>query len=154
MKISLPEKTSKRFWNKVDKTSTCWNWTASTGHNGYGRFRLNGKLESPHVLSYKIHNSDYVKGRDVCHTCDNRSCVNPDHLFLGSRSDNMIDCSNKNRNAKGINHYNAKLCSKDIPIIRNLLESKVPIKRIAELFKVSATSISAIKSGKTWKHVP
>lgn len=86
-----------RFWDKVDKTSDCWIWTAAKSAAGYGRFKLNGRLVSPHRLAYEMAFGDIPPGSDVCHRCDNPPCVNPEHLFVGSRSDNMQDCIAKGR---------------------------------------------------------
>jgi len=157
MKLNLPAKTEQRFWDKVQKTSDCWNWTASKGHNGYGRFRVKGKLESPHIVSYKLHNDDHIKGMDVCHTCDNRACVNPNHLFLGSHSDNMKDCSNKGRNTgadlRGENQPGSKLKDDQVKTIKKLFQLNIKTQEIADMYRVSYTTIYNIKIGKTWKHI-
>ena len=87
----------KRFFDKINKTNTCWNWTASL-RNGYGVISVNGKNISAHRISWELHNNrDIPEGMVICHTCDNRKCVNPNHLFLGTQSDNMKDCSAKGR---------------------------------------------------------
>lgn len=87
----------------------CWNWVAGTDGNGYGNFiesRKNGKISwggGAHVYSYFLaHGKMPEKGQFVCHECDNRLCVNPNHLFLGSRRDNMKDCSRKGRIINGV----------------------------------------------------
>jgi hypothetical protein len=86
-----------RFWKKVNKTSTCWEWTAYKLFNGYGRFSINGKTDYAHRISWQFATGKYPKGKQVLHTCDNPACVKPDHLFLGTLKDNMVDRNKKGR---------------------------------------------------------
>lgn len=85
-----------RFWGKVDRTGRCWNWTASLDDKGYGMFKLDGRMWKAPRVSWLFHNADPGKLM-VCHRCDNPRCVHPDHLFVGTQSDNMTDCAAKGR---------------------------------------------------------
>jgi hypothetical protein len=87
-----------RFWTKVQKSDGCWQWTAYRDPMGYGRFRLNGEARLAHRVSWEMHNGS-ISPEDLCvlHKCDNPSCVNPDHLFLGDRIANVADMVAKGR---------------------------------------------------------
>lgn len=93
--------TYDRFIEKVNKTEGCWEWTAATYRGGYGHFRAftdgKWKMIKAHRYSYSHFKGEIPKGMLVCHTCDNPKCVNPEHLFIGTHSDNMVDKINKGR---------------------------------------------------------
>lgn len=86
-----------RFMSKVKKTSSCWEWTASTIHSGYGRFSVEGKMLLAHRVSFDLFTGTIPPGYFVCHTCDSPGCVNPDHLFLVTAQDNTDDTISKGR---------------------------------------------------------
>ena len=150
----------KRFFSKVDKTDTCWIWKASIrGNSGYGAFKINGKVKSAHRVSWEIYNNKSVpEGLLVCHKCNNRLCVNPEHLYVGTYVDNMRDAI---RNGVR-DHYKyvygekvgtAKLSEDNILEIVRLHEEGLSQKEIAKKFKVDRSAIGNVLRGKTWKHI-
>jgi len=89
----------ERFWNKISKTETCWNWVANKTNTGYGLLRPGGQAPKKlaHRISWEIHRGPIPEGLHVLHRCDNPACVNPDHLFLGDMRANMKDMYAKGR---------------------------------------------------------
>ena len=87
----------QRFWDKVEKTDGCWVWTASKNRQGYGYFRFDGKMRKAHRMAWLFAIGEIPEGMMVCHSCDNPSCVNPEHLWLGTGQDNMDDMNTKGR---------------------------------------------------------
>lgn len=93
---------AERFWKYVDKTATCWLWTASVYPAGYGSFsHAPGKHMGAHRYSWELHFGPIPDGLFVCHTCDVKTCVRPDHLWLGTSAENTADKVAKGRQARG-----------------------------------------------------
>jgi hypothetical protein len=138
----------ERFFSKVNKTDTCWEWTACLQRDGYGMFKINNSMKQAHRVSYQLHNGEFDNTLFVCHKCDNRKCVNPEHLFLGTNLDNMIDMCKKGRR-----NPNDKLTNEEVLEIKYLLSIKTKGYIIAEKYNVSTTLISFIKNNKKWKHI-
>jgi hypothetical protein len=90
----------ERFFQKVNKTDSCWLWTGALSSTGYGSMGVQRKATSAHRLSYTLFKGQIPDGMIVCHSCDVRSCVNPDHLWIGTPSDNMKDMVAKDRHGK------------------------------------------------------
>lgn len=149
----------ERFWSKVEMIPfhTCWEWIGA-GRTGLGYGRIggggaDGKLLQAHRVSYEIHNGQIPKGFEVCHSCDNPSCVNPHHLFIGPHIDNAKDMVNKNRQAKGSANGFSKLTEQEVIKIRKLLSNGAKQYDLANQFGISQTHISEIKLRKVWKHL-
>jgi hypothetical protein len=100
-----------RFNKKVEKTDSCWLWVGKKMIDGYGNMWVEGKQIPAHRLSWLLHNGSIKEGLKVCHKCDVRHCVNPQHLFLGTQMDNMRDMIEKGRARKvrGSQQWQAKL---------------------------------------------
>lgn len=147
------------FWSRVHKTQSCWNWIGYRTQYGYGEFgpriqNIRYKIAS-HRASYMLsHNGPIPKGLCVLHKCDNRKCVNPKHLWLGTRSENSKDMVNKNRSAIGIkNGGGKKLNNQQVKKIKSRLQNGDQQKDIAKDFGVSPAMICLIAKGRNWKHV-
>lgn len=148
----------KRFFAKIERTPTCWNWNAGRFESGYGAFGLCKKLVKAHRVSFKLHKGEIPEGLMVLHSCDNRRCVNPDHLFAGTHQDNMEDRKKKGRAIganKGEAHHLAKLSTEDVLKIRKAYEAGYTTHReLAAQFNVSDSAIGLILNRTNWKHLP
>lgn len=142
----------ERFWSKVDKAGDCWEWTASKDKCGYGRFRYQGKLRTAHRVSWElthgiIPKGDGTHGTCVLHKCDNPSCVNPTHLFLGTQQDNIADAISKRRmiNPENEHHGMAKLSDIQVADIRYSFASGLAtMSGLARIYPVGRTQIGRI----------
>ncbi len=157
----LTAKQLENFWLKVDKKSSphgCWLWVAGNTA-GYGIFRAFDRGLRASRLSYSILYGDPPVDMDVCHNCpggDNPLCVNPSHLFLGTRSQNMKDCVAKGRKnaAKGRLAGKTKLSPVQVYDARKRYDDGEPVVQIACRYGVSTPAISDIGLRKSWKHLP
>lgn len=146
-----------RFWSKVEirNIDECWLWQASKTNAGYGQFWCDDSLQLAHRISWKIHYGEIPIGMLVCHKCDTPSCVNPNHLWLGTSNDNMQDKMKKNRGkwATGIqsgaythpekrphgdSHGKTKLSSNDIQEIRTKhMNENLSAKELSDIYNIS-----------------
>lgn len=147
---TLPE----RFWAKVNKTEGCWLWTASENGYGYGQIGTGPKRTNrAHVVSWILNKGPIPDGLCVLHRCDIRRCVNPDHLWLGTRDDNNKDAVEKRRNAFGEKHGHCKLTVENIKEIRKLRKTGMAYRQISKLFPVNTIQIFRICNLQRWAHV-
>ena len=137
---------------QVDEGTGCWNWTAYKDRDGYGRMRFHGRMRLAHRVSFEVFCAPIPAGMYVLHCCDNPSCVNPDHLFLGTHADNMADKVSKGRQVAfpGASNGSSKLTASDVLAIR---EAACTQRDIAKTFGVSVSLISQIRSRKLWNHL-
>lgn len=140
----------ERFLEKVNKTDSCHEWTSHIQSNGYGQFSKDCKAQYAHRVAYEMENGKIEDGLYVLHSCDNRKCVNPDHLFLGTFDDNMNDMVVKQRQAHGMNNGHAKLTNDQVLDIRKMTGTQ---EEIASIFGVTRSLISMIQSRKIWKYI-
>lgn len=143
-----------------EQKTGCLNWLGGRQSNGYGRVNFLGTSCYIHRVVYSLWVGRIPKGFDVCHTCDNRICCNPQHLFVGTRKDNMADCVRKGRHVRGDRHSkllrgdkgpNAKLSWRSVNSIRALYGKGIKTKNLADRFGVSVDTIRRIVRGDTWK---
>ena len=163
-----PRTLAERFWKKVKTGDGCWIWRGCRVRNGYGRILLGeGRVFYAHRASWTLHFGEVPAGLFVCHCCDNRSCVRPDHLFLGTHEDNMRDMVAKDRGRRvppvlsrapvkspatcGERNPHAKLTADKVREIRALLASGVRLAAIAARFEVSKMTVSDIRRNQTWR---
>jgi hypothetical protein len=158
MVARLVDAFEKRFWSKVTKSGGCWDWGKTINTNGYGVFYVaRFRPVAAHRLAYEMAHGPVPDGLCVCHTCDNRKCVNPAHLFLGTNADNVADRESKGRgrpsNPKGSASWAATLDEKKVLAIRKQLSAGGKQTEVAKAFGISQSTISQIKRRKTWTHI-
>lgn len=147
----------ERYWPRVDKGPDCWLWIGGLDKDGYGQIGEGGwhsKKLKTHRLAWELAFGTIPDGLSVLHRCDNRACVNPDHLFLGTQADNMHDMKRKGRASKGERHPSTRLTADDVRGIRerrrNTTETLVAI---GNRYGVKLETVYSIVHGRVWTHV-
>jgi len=151
----------KIFWAKAAPTENgCWRWTGSRNKQGYGRGMRHGRYFGAHRMAWELTHGAIPPGACVLHRCDNPSCVNPAHLFLGSQRDNRLDCLSKGRDAPrvaailGSRNPNSRLTADDIRSIRARYALRGTTKsEIARDFGVTDVLVGMIVRRKIWRHI-
>lgn len=147
---------AQRFWSKVQKTETCWNWTGSKVQ-GYGVFSMGVHRRGirAHRLSYEwAHGVTLPIGIVVCHHCDNPQCVRPEHLFVGTTADNVRDKVAKNRHDHGERHAMAKMTeAQAVESIRRYYAGGVTQAEIGQQLGIGRNAVSRLVNGRRWAHL-
>jgi len=137
----------QRFWKFVDKKdiNDCWVWLGVKDFHGYGKFSLKCKKIGSHRVSYELSTKQKIpSGKVLMHTCDNPACVNPNHLVIGSYSENAIDMVRKNR---------SRICALNESQVLQIKNSNLSVKELSKEYSVSTSCIRDIKKKRTWKHL-
>jgi hypothetical protein len=144
-----------RFWSKVLLTSNpdkCWEWQASTYSNGYGRIWVDEAVRIAHRVAWKITYGVYPT-LDLLHSCDNKQCVNPNHLREGTNVENAADAAERGLMQKGIDRWNAKVNPQLVKNIRQWNADGISHVRIAQQLGLGVNTVGSICRRQTWKHV-
>ena len=134
----------------TEQENGCRTWNLSQSTSGYGICTYKNKRWYTHRLSFKMHNGELLPGMHICHSCDNKLCVNPKHLFQGTPKDNEKDKISKKRNVRGLASHYSKLTLQQIRMIL-ALKGSGPAGHVGKLFGVSQQTISRVWRGATYK---
>jgi hypothetical protein len=150
---------AERFWSRVRKGDGCWDWTGMIGDVGYGQMSVNGRQERTHRLSWLLaHGAMPPRGVYVLHRCDNRRCVRPDHLFLGTHRENIADMIAKGRGSKpprhvGDSHPQAKITAAIASDLRRRVAAGEKQAALAREVGISKSAMCAIVKRHIWREV-
>lgn len=152
----------ERFWRKVRKSDGCWLWSGSKTPKGYGMIATaegaRKRTQYAHRLSFEMHCGPIPPGKQVCHRCDVRSCIRPDHLFAGTPAENTADMVTKGRargaSHAGMAHPQARLSDSEVREIRRLATEGKDRAWIASRFNVGRSNVNMIVRRASWAHLP
>lgn len=145
-------RTSSSFWSKVQVLGLdeCWNWTASTFPNGYGRVTFRGSVMGAHRVAYELTHDGILKSLDVLHSCDNRVCCNPLHLRQGTDRDNVKDKMSRGRQTMGTRNGMSRITEAQVLSIR--VDQRIQ-SVIAKEHGITQSMVSKIKLKSSWGHL-
>lgn len=151
----MSDELKRRFWLKVREClpETCWDWIGEITNVGYGRFTFKQKRTGAHRMAWMITHGNIPDGLCVCHTCDNRKCVNPGHMFLGSNAENMADKVAKKRQETGANvrKKTTKITPEQALEIRARGKTGAKPTALAREYGLSQSFVSEVIAGKKWR---
>lgn len=149
---SIRAKDVTRFYKFVPaaEEDDCWEWQSTRNHRGYGKFWLNDRTDLAHRVSYRIHHGLIPAGLQVRHTCDNRPCVNPAHLLVGTGKENAQDALERGRYKRGSENGTAKLTETQVSEIRRCWAAGETQVSMARRFGVSKSAVQWILYGRSW----
>lgn len=152
MDAELKQISKEKFSEKYipEPMSGCWLWTSSRSKNGYGVMDFGINPRYAHRMAWALYRGKILKDMEICHSCDVRLCVNPDHLYQATHKKNMADQYQKARTTWGENHANSKLTEKNA---KDIILDRRPQNIIAKSYKVSRATICMIKKGKLWGYL-
>jgi hypothetical protein len=152
-----------RFWPKVRIGPDCWEWTGAIKDNGYGTITRGGRSQGhvyAHRASWEMAFGAIPAGMDICHRCDNRRCVRPDHLFVGTTADNLADMRTKGRandparGSRGDRNGRARLTWEQVREIRRRWAAGEQQRSLAREFGLGSTTVGHIVHGRHWRELP
>jgi len=148
------QKSPQRFWNMVDTSKSCWEWTGRLNKHGYGQISAGNTELLAHRAAYFLSNNDFNKSLCVLHKCDNRKCCNPKHLYQGTHAENMLDMKIKGRR-KNINtkesNGRSKINQQIADKIRELKKTGLRLVDISNIYSISNSSVSRVCRMENWK---
>jgi hypothetical protein len=147
-----------RFWSKVaiGAPDACWLWQAGRLSNGYGAFRLDGRMRRAHQIAYELKIGPIPDGLIICHSCDVRACCNPDHLWAGTTKENLMDREAKSRGRRlhGSDNPRAVLTEPDVHWIRRAYrDGELDQRELAERFGITQSMVGMILRYERWEHL-
>lgn len=145
-----PKPIEERFWPHVNKSATCWLWTGTRSPRGYGKIVFRGQHWRAHRVSWVLANGEIPDGLFVCHKCDTPACVRPEHLFLGTPRDNMLDAVAKNRAHVGVLNGRATVGQDEVTEMFILHRAGWLQSEIGARFSLSQVHVGRILNGEAW----
>ena len=155
-KVPTRRSVEERFWKYVDKLTTpngCWPWTGSKDSHGYGHFWLNDRLVLAQKVAWELVNGPMPKGKQGLHTCDNPPCARPDHVFPGTRKDNMQDMIRKGRKALGEKTNRTPFSTSFVLQLRKEYEEGARQKDLVKKYNLLSGTLNRLLRGARWAHV-